>query len=152
MSGGSATNAGIAFQNEVAAFIAVHILADVPIAEFDLPSGVKPTSLEMETSAPVDDILVRTSAGGFCFINVKRSVSASELSTSPLGSVIDQFVRQWIACKSGQSQRSWQRPLDPSRDRLVLLTAGIRSTSFVNASSRVLERICSRQGTVRKPA
>ena len=54
MSGGSATNAGIAFQNEVAAFIAVHILADVPIAEFDLPSGVKPTSEAAPREGPGD--------------------------------------------------------------------------------------------------
>ena len=98
MTGGSATHAGIGFQDRVAGLLAVHLVADAPVEFFGLPSDVTPTSLELETSAPVDDILTATSAAGFCFINVKKGVTLSQKADSPLGSVLDQFVRLWIAC------------------------------------------------------
>jgi DNA replication protein DnaC len=116
---------------------------------FGLPAGVTPTSIELETAAPVDDILVGTSAGGFCFINVKRGVTTSTKSDSPLSSVIDQFVRLWIACQSGGSSRSWQRPLDLDKDRVILITGGERSTTFTASLSKVLSRIDDRASVAR---
>src|SRR5689334_6181257 len=109
MAGGSATHSGIAFQDQVAGLLSVHVLADAPVDFFGLPSGVTPISIELETSAPVDDILIGTSASGLCFVNVKKSVTTTTQSDAPLASVIDQFVRLWIACQSGSSTRSWQR-------------------------------------------
>jgi hypothetical protein len=133
MSGGSATHAGIGFQDKVAGLLAVHILSDEPIQFLGLPVGAKPVSIELETTAPVDDILISTSAGGFCFVNVKRSVTLSRDPGSYLASVLDQFVRQWIACESAQGNagRTWQRPLKPNRDRLVLITDRARAARFV---------------------
>lgn len=99
MAGGSATHAGIRFQDQVAGLLSVHVLADAPVDFFELRAGVTPISIELETSAPVDDILAGTSATGFCFVNVKKGVTTSTKSDSPLASVIDQFVRLWIACQ-----------------------------------------------------
>jgi hypothetical protein len=82
MTGGSATQAGIAFQNSVAVFLSVHILADAAIDFFGLPATASPTKIERETIAPVDDILVSTSTGGLCFINVTRKVSLSRRTSS----------------------------------------------------------------------
>ena len=144
MTGGSAAHAGIGFQDRVAGLLAVHVVADAPVDFFGLPSDITPTSIELETSAPVDDILVATSADGFCFINVKKGVTASQKPDSPLGSVLDQFVRLWIAGQSGRSSRSWQRPLEAGRDRLVLVTGGDRSASFASAFSGILGRIADR--------
>src|SRR4051812_2189540 len=141
MTGGSATHAGITFQDEVAAVLAVHVLAEASVDFFGLPHGVIPTAIELETSAPIDDILVRNSAGGICFVNVKRSVSLSAKPNSSLGSVVDQIVRLWISCNSSGSSRSWQRPLDPAIDRLVLITDGERSVRFSTAASKILERV-----------
>jgi len=149
MAGGSATHAGIRFQDQVAGLLSVHVLADAPVDFCGLPSGVTPISIELETSAPVDDILVGTSATGFCFVNVKKSVITSTKSDSPLASVIDQFVRLWIACQSGRSTRSWQRPLDLTRDRVVLVTGGDRSTTFAASLSKVLSRIDDRASIAR---
>ncbi|MEO8521553.1 MAG: hypothetical protein ABI603_09325 [Acidobacteriota bacterium] len=42
----------------------MHLIADAPVEFFGLPPDVTPTSIELETSAPVDDILAATSAGG----------------------------------------------------------------------------------------
>jgi len=91
MSGGSATHAGIGFQDKVAGWLAVHILSDEPIQFLGLPMGAKPVSIEMETSAPVDDILISTSDGGFCFVNVKRSITLTRDPTS-LPSWINSFA------------------------------------------------------------
>ena len=63
MTGGSATQAGIAFQNNVAAFLSVHILADAAIDFLGLPATASPTKIELETTSPVDDMLVSTSTG-----------------------------------------------------------------------------------------
>jgi hypothetical protein len=52
----------IGFQDRVAGLLAVHVVADAPVDFFGLPSHITPTSIELETSAPVDDILVETSA------------------------------------------------------------------------------------------
>ena len=93
MTGGSATQAGIGFQNKVAAFVGVYILADARAEFLGLPGTAVPTRIELETSAPIDDILVSTSDAGLCFINVKKSVTISKRQNSHLGSVVDQFVR-----------------------------------------------------------
>ena len=86
MAGGSATRASIGFQDQVAGLLSVHVLADAPVDFFGLPVGPTPISIELETSAPVDDILVGTSATGFCFVNVKKGVTTSTKPDSPLAS------------------------------------------------------------------
>lgn len=141
MGGGSATHSGVDFQDKVATLVAVHLLADAPVEFLDLPANVTPVELGLETSAPVDDVLVSTSAGGHCFLQVKRSVSLSKLPESPFGAVLDQFVRLWIACHAGGGSRSWQRPLDPTRDRLILVAGGNRSQALISALSPMLRRI-----------
>jgi hypothetical protein len=141
MAGGSATHAGIGFQDQVAGVLSVHVLADAPVDFFELPTGVTPISIELETSALVDDILVATSAAGFCFVNVKKGVTTTTKADSPLASVVDQFVRLWITCQAGRGTRSWQRPLDLTKDRVVLVTGGDRSTTFAASLSKVLRRI-----------
>jgi len=144
MAGGHATHSGISFQDKVAAVIAIYGLAEESLPSMDLPGAATLTSVELETNAPVDDILVGTSAGGFCFINVKKGVGISDDTKSPLGSVLDQFVRQWIACKAASGIRKWERSLDPEKDRLVLITGGTGSQSLVSAVSNILRRIADR--------
>jgi len=144
MAGGHATHSGIGFQDKVAAIMATHALADEPLPFLGLPGGVTLTAVELETNAPVDDILIKTSAKGYCFINVKKGVGISDDPQSPLGSVIDQFVRQWIACIAPEGKHEWQRPLDPEKDRLVLVTGGTGVRSLVVATSSILMRIADR--------
>ena len=124
--------------------MAVHILASSAVEIFDLQPDAVPTGIELETTAPVDDILVSTSAGGFCFVNVKKTVTYSAKPESPLGSVLDQFVRLWIACRDGRSSNTWQRPLNQRHDRLLLIASPDRSRSFTTTCSRILTRIADR--------
>jgi len=144
MVGGHATHSGIGFQDKVAAAIAVYALADEPVPFLGLPGGVTVSGLELETNAPIDDILTKTSAKGFCFINVKKSVGISNNPKSPLGSVVDQFVRQWIACQTSGGTRDWERPLNPEKDRFVLITGGTRARALVSAAPVILMRVADR--------
>lgn len=141
MAGGHATQLGIRFQNQVAAWLAVYALAERSVTELGLPEGDAPVAISLETNAPVDDILVRTAADGFCFINAKTSVTLSDNTRSPLTSVFDQFVRQWLACSKGTGKRDWERPLDSARDRLVLALKAQESSAFISAAKPVLDRI-----------
>ena len=144
MTGGSATHAGIGFQDKVAAFLAVHILARSPVAIFGLPAGVIPTKIALETTASVDDILVSTSAGGRCFLNAKLTVTNSRNPDSPLGSALDQFVKLWITSRVSNSYEDRQQPLKRKRDRMVLITGPHRSGIFTRSFSKILARIADR--------
>src|SRR3990172_13112497 len=142
MAGGQAAQSGFTFQDRVAAWIAAHILSGSgapPV--WGLPQKVSLTELRLETEAPVDDILVKTSGEGWCFINVKTSVDLSDKPESELGSVIDQFVRQWLACKAGDKSYDWARPIDALHDRLVLATSSKSSKSLIAPVDIIIKRI-----------
>jgi hypothetical protein len=70
--GGNAAAAGIAFQAGIAAYYGSALLAERMI---DRPSGLVravPVAIRCETEAPIDDILIETSDGGFIFIQARR--------------------------------------------------------------------------------
>jgi signal recognition particle GTPase len=123
-SGGAATQIGINYQNRVAAWVCVRILAEHEVSPiWELSSDTTFEFLRCETEQPVDDILVGTSKGGYVFINVKHSVGASKLPDSPLSSVINQFVKQFISYKGNKNgERPWEREINSSIDRFVLVT------------------------------
>lgn len=135
MSGGHATASGIEFQCEVGAWLAAHILTSQPVREL---GDAIPCSLQMEAMSPVDDIVVRASSGGAWFINVKVTVSVSTQSQSPLASVVDQFVRQWL---EGVSDGTTFRRFDALRDRLVLVTKPSGGRSLIKGAGPVIQRI-----------
>lgn len=141
MTGGDAAQGGFEFQNKVAAYFAAHILAGSRVPFLELPDGVLLTRIELETTTAVDDILLLTSAGGLCFINVKRGVVPSGEYKSPIGSVLDQFVRQYLLSEQAQGTAQWDRPLNENTDRLVLVSGGQRSAVFCAAATKVLTRI-----------
>src|SRR5207248_10823 len=124
--GGAATAGGMDYQNKVAAWLAVRILAEqaAPLPWGLSKPGSSPEFIRCETEQPVDDILVGTSASGFAFIQVKKTIQLSPDSNSELASCFGQFVRQFISNLAHRSKaaRPWERPLDQSKDRLVLVT------------------------------
>lgn len=129
------------FQNEVAAAMAVHILAAAPIRMLGLTHTSIPTSIHLETSSPIDDVVLNTSDGGFCFVNVKRNVQLSSLPDSPLGAVTEQFVRQRLAMQPNAGTRPWERELDAERDRFILATAGPNINRLVEGATAVTGKI-----------
>ena len=121
--GGAAAAGGMDFQHRVAAWLAVHVLAEKDTSlPWRLPSDVTLESIRCETEQPVDDVLVCTSVSGVCFLQVKKTLRLSSSGDSELASTVDQFVRQFVACRaSSTGGRPWERPLNPATDRLVLL-------------------------------
>jgi len=140
--GGAATASGMNFQHRVAAWVAVHILAEKDASPpWDLPSDVTLEWIRCETEQSVDDLLVGTSDNGYIYAQVKRRVQRSKSAESELASALDQFVRQFIACRSASSGQVCNRPLDPEKDRLVLIISPSSSRSIKDHLPIVLNRI-----------
>jgi hypothetical protein len=117
--GGKGTTSGTTFQEDVAAYFCVLVLAenDVhPIA--GLPAEARLTDVFCEGPHPVDDLAARNSAGGRIFVQAKTSLSLSPNEDSELATVIDQFARQIIAGDRGPDHTTRELALD--RDRVVL--------------------------------
>lgn len=127
--GGPAASAGIAFQASVGALIGSWVLADRRLDSRLRLGSARAAWVRFETEAPVDDILVQTSDEGFLAIQAKTTVTLSSDLAGPLGKTVQQFVRHWIACQTGDGLRGWDRPLDPMRDRLVLAISSDASKS-----------------------
>ena len=115
--GGNATASGVIFQAKLGAFFTSFLLAERRLVS-NL-TGEKPLSIRFETEAPVDDILVSTAIGNI-FIQVKNRLTLSNSPNSELAKTAEQFVRQWLACSTGNGDRNWNKPLHPDRDRLLL--------------------------------
>lgn len=115
--GGNATAAGVEFQAKLGACMASRLLAERPLDPRLTGKCIR--SLRFETEAPVDDILVETEEG-WIFFQAKTRLTLSATPRSELAKTVDQFVRQWIECSTGDGSRGWNRPLQPDRDRLVL--------------------------------
>src|SRR5437773_6831701 len=101
--GGSATQSGTSYQNRVAAWLAVQILAEADVSPpWCLPSQATLDSIRCEVSLPVDDILVAHSEGGHAFLQVKHSLNLELSPQSDLASAFDQFVRLFLESKRGE--------------------------------------------------
>lgn len=143
--GGAATSAGILFQEQIGAIIGVWLLAEQPFDQrLDL-GAAKPEWMRFETEAPVDDILVGTSAGGFVAVQAKTTASLSREIASPFGKTVSQFVRHWLACRDGDGSLRWNRPLDARIDRLVL-AVGPQAPAMIREALPAALRLKSQPG------
>src|ERR1035437_7707721 len=117
--GGGATHAGTNYQDYVAAWVAVQILAEQDVTPpWGLPATVTLEALHAETPNPIDDLTVLTSAGGNALSQAKHTVNLETTAASPLGSTIAQFVREY-----GTPGKTF----DPAQDRFVLITSPLSS-------------------------
>ncbi|MGV1769757.1 hypothetical protein ACQZ6B_06240 [Agrobacterium vitis] len=118
--GGNATASGVTFQASVGASFAVSGLAESPIdSRLGLGQAV-PVALRFETEAPVDDVLVELSSGGWVFVQGKNSLSSSEATDSELGKTCDEFIRLWELATKGNGQHGWDRSLRAGSDALLI--------------------------------
>lgn len=118
--GGAATSAGIRFQQQLGALFASRVLAGDRFDDNFRLGNAAPEWVRFETEAPVDDLLIKTTYGGYVAVQAKTTASLSEDLASPLGKTITQFVRHWFVAQEGDGSMEWNRPLDSTRDRLVL--------------------------------
>ena len=151
MANGSTTSGGVAeasgsnYENLVAAWYCVRILLGAAAQPgFDLPSSTRIVELSLQSAAAVDDVNSVTSDDGRIFVQAKRSVTLSRGADSPLGSAIDQFVKQHKVGVAIDHRATSFRPLDWTRDRLVLATRGGRAAKITNVLPRLLRRLRDR--------
>jgi hypothetical protein len=120
ISSGGAAAGGIGFQAQLGALFGLQLLAQVPVDHvLELGTAV-PVWIRFETEAPVENILVATSKGGFIAVQAKTTVNLSSGADGGLAKTVQQFVRYWLVCRDGQGEQLWDRCLDPNKDRLVL--------------------------------
>jgi len=136
--GGAATQGGINYQNRVAAWVCVHMLAERPGTPVG-PPGVL-AYVRFESQEPVDDLLVGTTDSSHCFGQAKRTISLSTATDSELASVTDQFVRQYLSSRNTSGPRPWARALNPTRDRLALITTSASPETIRINLAAVLDR------------
>lgn len=117
---GRGTSGGVLFQAEVGAYVAALLLTERPISRLGDKLPGTPLKLILESPSAVDDINVITDKG-LIYIQAKRTVSLSDNLDSELGSVADQFVRQF---REGAPHGSTRRKMTVSTDRLVLAVGG----------------------------
>lgn len=118
--GGAAASAGILFEQKLGALFAAWMMAGHRFDPRFTLGDATPAWIRFETEAPVDDILVATSVGGYIAVQAKTTVSLSPDLGSPFGKTVTQFVRHWLVCRDGDGKQHWNRPLASDRDRLVL--------------------------------
>jgi len=141
--GGAATAGGMDFQHSVAAWVAALILAEkVASPPWELPVTTTLDWLQCETDQPTDDLLVGASNDGLIFAQIKRTLELSKGTKADFASALDQFVRQFLASRSKLTGiQPLNRPLDPKKDRFVLITTPTSSKSIRLRLNRVLDRI-----------
>lgn len=140
--GGVATSVGMDYEFRVAAWFMVQILAEKDITvPWRFPAKVTLESIRLETEYPVDDILVGASNSGRIFVQVKHNLSLEKRPDSDLASAIDQVVRQYVTLKSNTSNLDSEHRFYPDRDRLLIITSPISSTSITSTAPSLLEHI-----------
>jgi hypothetical protein len=139
--GGAAAQEGISYQNRVAAWFAVRILAEEAVSRpWDFPE--RPEFLRCETEQPVDDLLLGLSGSAFAFVQVKHRLRLETDEASPLGETLNQFVRQFLVPRSlAKVNHPWERPLTPESDRLISISSPTSSAAIQRQLPSLLERI-----------
>lgn len=119
--GGNATASGVNFQQSLGAIFGLWLITETPIDPRLQLGSARITSFRMETELPLDDAFATTSAGGIICAQAKNTLSLSNRLSSEFGKTVDQIVRQWHLCRDGTGDLEWNRPLDPAKDRLLIV-------------------------------
>jgi len=143
--GGAATSAGIRFEQQLGALFSSWILAGDRLDDSFRLGAATAEWVRFETEAPVDDLLINTSVGGYIAVQAKTTANLSDDPSSPLGKTISQFVRHWLVAQHGDGTMGWNRPLDPVRDRLVL-AVGPQSSAQIKNDLPAALRLVSQPG------
>ncbi|MFE3237549.1 hypothetical protein ACFXKJ_36185 [Kitasatospora indigofera] len=126
--GGSAGAGGFDFQDRVAAWFAVAVLAGEAAAPVHgLWTGTV-QQVACETGEPVDDCRVRTADGVTLALQAKRSITLGIAETSELAKTVKQFVAQHLL--PGHDD-----------DRLILVTTSEASGAVRNNLEQALQRL-----------
>jgi hypothetical protein len=150
--GGNATAAGVTFQGALGASFAAAAIADRPLDTRLEIGAVRVRNLRFETEAPLDDILLATSADGYVFAQAKTSLTLAGKLDSELGKTAEQIVRQWRACSEGDASLDWNRPLTRGRDLFLIAVGPGAAGTVANDLAQALSRRRSNATDATTPA
>jgi hypothetical protein len=135
--GGTGPAAGVSFQASVGAIFGARLLAERTLDPLFELGAAKPTSIRIESEAPLDDIAVETSEHGWLLIQAKNTLTFGSGLKSEFGKTVEQMVTEWRSSSVGSGARGWDRPLDAGRDRFVVAvgagTSGTITTDLAKA-------------------
>ncbi|MFI5591164.1 hypothetical protein ACIA5G_39360 [Amycolatopsis sp. NPDC051758] len=101
------------------------------MAEIEPGLGLDPSArveaVGCETGFPVDDVGIAVSGGGFILVQAKGGLRRLDSRAEDLRKAVDQLIK---AMTSGLHTADGVRPVDPSRDRLVIATNQRGSAAF----------------------
>nr|NJM01866.1 hypothetical protein [Desulfobacula sp.] len=95
--GGAATNAGIDYQQRVAAWFLAMVFTRTGVSPLlGLPDGLDIESVAYENEACVDDLNIKCSNDFTLYLQIKRRICLSTSEQSDFWRSMDQFVRQFV--------------------------------------------------------
>ncbi|MFF2079132.1 hypothetical protein ACFVXG_30810 [Kitasatospora sp. NPDC058162] len=142
--GGGATARGASFEALCLAWLGAHCVAQKPPPASWLDNALV-TSIGGQTGEDVDDAGALTDSDGWLLVQAKTKLSLSELEDSDLASALQQAVKQYRrgVPVSLQGQQQGQRPLDPARDRIVIVTNGPGVSTVRDSLANVVDRLAT---------
>ncbi|MEV0379499.1 SDR family oxidoreductase [Nonomuraea sp. NPDC050643] len=102
-------------------------IVEMPLTDLGLGTAVRIEAVGCETGLPVDDVGVAVSGGGFILVQAKAGMRRLDVQAEDLVKAIDQIVRAFV---EGIHTSAGVRPVDLSRDRLVIATNHDGSRAF----------------------
>ncbi len=123
---GSATNAGIDYQQRVAAWFLVALLFNHDISSgLDLPEPSYIKEIAYETAESIDDLRLQLTNQNSIYLQIKRALSLSTSTNSDFYKTIKQFVKQFVLNKS-------------SKDIFMLITSSDSSSKILRDLVKIL--------------
>lgn len=138
--GGAAGASGVGFQNRVFAWAASYLVAEEPL-QIPLVPGIV-AQVGAQNGFEVDDVAVLTDVGNGVFVQAKVGLGLGTAKDSPLAKAFEQAVLQYLD-GTVPEVGSRGRPLDPTRDVIVLCTDYSASATVRNDLAHALERVAS---------
>lgn len=126
--GGSATNAGVDFQQRISALLMIQMIMELPfIEDLGIETDEEISKLSFETNDGIDDLVV-TTVSSKIYIQAKRSINFSDNLSSEFAKVIKQFVDQYLS--GGKKE-----------DRYILATSSKASSKIIRDLKKIIESI-----------
>jgi hypothetical protein len=118
--GGAGPAAGVTFQGLIGGLFAATGLSQDPVDQRLQLQAESVTEFRFETEAPIDDLMIYTSAPGRLFVQAKTNLTMAQAHSGDMVKTLDQLVRQWRLCSEGKRTLGWDYPLDKHHDRFLI--------------------------------
>lgn len=136
-SGGAAGAGGVGLQNRVFAWAAAAAVAERALLK-PLVAG-RVVRVGAQTGFAVDDVAVETDTGAWALFQAKAGLGLGASEDSPLAEALGQAVEQYLR-GTVPDGAGGQRPLDPTRDKIVLCTDRAAPANVRTHLAMALER------------